>query len=63
MKTVVSEKPAIATAFLPKRLERAVEHNTPSTVTNWLDILNRLNPTEATFDRFASTIRPKVFRM
>ena len=42
-------------------MDRKVAHNTPMTVTNWLDMLNRLNPTEATFFFSASTIKPKVF--
>ena len=61
MNIVVIEKPARATAFLPKRIDRKVEQSTPATVTNWLDMLNRLKPTEDTLVFAASTIRPKVF--
>ena len=39
MKTVVSENPTSATAFLPNLMEAQWSTSTPSTVTNWLDIL------------------------
>ena len=61
MKMVVSENPAMATVFLPNFIERYVEHNTPITVTNWLDILNRLKPTDETLACLESTTSPKVF--
>src|ERR1039458_6981665 len=58
---VVVEKAERATALLPNRIDRNVEHSTPMTVTNWLDMFSKLNPTEDTFVLAASTIRPKVF--
>src|ERR1019366_1993775 len=61
IKMVVSEKPTMATDFLPNRMERNVEHSTPITVTNWLDMLKRLKPTEETLALLESITRPKVF--
>jgi len=61
MKIVVEENPTSATAFFPYFTARNVEQSTPTTVTNWLDILKRLNPTEATLERSALTTRPKTF--
>jgi hypothetical protein len=60
MNTVVMEKPAIATALLPYRIDKKVEQSTPRSVTKRLDILNKLNPTEDTFVLAPSTISPKA---
>src|SRR5512138_101745 len=61
MKMPANENPARAIAFLPNRIPRYVAHNTPMTVTNWLDMLNRLYPTSATFVFSALIISPKEF--